>query len=316
MSVEASDSDVFEEKKEIQEESSDSSESDEGTESEAPVSQSLIRQSPLSKRSKARSSSTQSTQSSRGGNRSRSRTKTSHSTKSAKSRSRHRKARSRSRSPRRSRSNRSSHRSRSRSYRRQRSPTRRSRSDSPRSSQSQKNEKEKKVIKKTKHKKPPSRRIKESEYDKKYLNWTWILTGNGEIWLYPEDDVHIGKSDDVYLLSRVFGQHSRREGREKKDNIGCLVFWNNDKYYLIQPDRYYAEHPHAIKELGEKLTAPTSEVTLSEKKSKFASLSSSNICLIEFVNSIFKPILAENLRRASKGMSIALFQYLYICEYL
>lgn len=312
MSVEGSDSDIFEEKKKNQEESSDRSESDEGTESEAPVSQSLIRQSPLSKRSKARSSSTQSTQSSRGGNRSRSRTKTSYSKKSAKSQSHHRKARSRSRSSRRSRSNRSrsSRRSRSRSYRRRRSPTRRSRSDSPRSSQSQKNEKEKKVIKKTKPKKPPSRRIKESEYDKKYLNWTWILTGNGEIWLYPEDDIHIGKSDDVYLLSRVFGQHSRREGRERKDNIGCLVFWNNDKYYLIQPDRYYAEHPHAIKELGEKLTAPTTEVTLSEKKSKFASLSSSNIYLIEFTNSMLKPILDENLRRASKGMSIALFQYL------
>ncbi len=100
------------------------------------------------------------------------------------------------------------------------------------------------------------------------------MTGNGEIWLFPEgEEVSIGKPDDAFLLKRVFAQHARREGREKKDNIGCLVFWINEKPFLIQPDRYYAEHPHAIKELGERLTAPLEEVSLNEKKSKFLSVS-------------------------------------------
>lgn len=260
MSVQDRDSELTEQQQE-NEESVSGSESESGTNSEPAVSESLLRQSPVTKsstekeRSRSRQSSSQSSQPAP----SRRRSRSPHRSLSSRRRSRQpRRRRSRSRS-----------RGRSRNRSRSRSRSRSSRSQSP-STRSSRSTKKSKKMKPVRQRKPPAPRRKESEYEKKYINWTWILTPNGEIWLFPEhEEVSIGKPDDVFNPKRVFAQHVRREGRDKKDHIPCLVFWNNETPFLIQPDRYYSEHPHAIKELGERLTSPASEVNLNEKKSKF-----------------------------------------------
>lgn len=240
------------------------SESDEDSNSSDAPSPTLIRQSPrtdthkqskMRKRSRSRSPDSRSQSASRSPTRSlshaRSRSRSRSSTRSV---SRNDSVRSRSRS----RSNRSNRSNRSRQKSKAKTPSTSSKA---------------KIVKKPKPRKSATERIKESQYNRKYLNWPWILTANGEIWLFPEEEdkeISVGKPDDVFLLTQLFQQHSRREGRDKSSNISCLVFKDKDQYYLIQPDRYFGEHPHALKELDGKMTDASKEITLSEKKSKYS----------------------------------------------
>lgn len=126
-----------------------------------------------------------------------------------------------------------------------------------------------------------------------------------------EPEISIGKPEDVFLLKDPFKQITRRQGRDKSSNIPCFVFLVDGQHYLIQPNRYFGDHPHALHELNAEMI---SEMSLNDKKSKFLLLSCYIFIFVELINATLRPILRERAKREAAGMNISrvIFRFLYI----
>ncbi len=212
---------------------------------------------------------------------SRSPTRRSRSVKSSgKRRESRSKSRQRSRGRSRSRNrNRNRNRSRSRSRSPRRSTRKSSRSRSPRSTSSKKSKSKKSQNKQTpksiltsqtsdnisgtrrKVRTKNTSRVSEGDYQTTYIKKKWLLTTDGEVWIYEGENTGT-RPETKIILEKPMLCHKKRFNPEPGE---CFVI--PESLQLLKIDYYIQNHTRSIPGIDEKLL--DDQLSLAKKKSKF-----------------------------------------------